>query len=68
MTALLYVLLAVVIAVAIWQIASIFNLKGVIATEKDNNTQGILFALFGIFFYGLMIFYFVKYFLILLPD
>lgn len=68
MTALLYVLLAVVIAVAIWQIASIFNLKGVIATEKDNNTQGILFALFGIFFYGLMIFSFVKYSSLLLPD
>jgi cytochrome c oxidase subunit II len=68
MTALLYVILAVVIAVAIWQIASIFNLKSVIATEKDNNTQGILFALFGIFFYGLMIFSFVKYSVVLLPE
>ncbi|MBI9039996.1 cytochrome c oxidase subunit II [Lutibacter sp.] len=68
MTALLYVLLAIVVAVAIWQIASIFNLKGVIATEKDNNTQGILFALFGIFFYGLMIFSFWKYSVILLPE
>jgi cytochrome c oxidase subunit 2 len=68
MTALLYVLLAIVIGVAIWQVASIFNLKGVIATEKDNNTQGILFAAFGIFFYGLMIFSFVKYSSILLPD
>jgi cytochrome c oxidase subunit 2 len=68
MTALLYVLLAIVVAVAIWQIASIFNLKGLIATEKDNNTQGILFALFGIFFYGLMIFSFWKYSVILLPE
>ena len=48
MTAILYILLAIVIAVAIWQVTSIFNLKGAIATEKDNNTQGILFALFGI--------------------
>ena len=47
MTAILYILLAIVIAVAIWQVTSIFNLKGAIATEKDNNTQGILFALFG---------------------
>jgi cytochrome c oxidase subunit II len=68
MTALLYVILAVVVAVAIWQVASIFNLKSVIATEKDNNTQGILFALFGIFFYGLMIFSFVKYSVVLLPE
>ncbi|PHS51639.1 MAG: cytochrome C oxidase subunit II [Lutibacter sp.] len=68
MTALLYVILAVVVAVAIWQVASILNLKSVIATERDNNTQGILFALFGIFFYGLMIFSFVKYSVVLLPE
>ncbi len=68
MTALLYVLLAIVICIAIWQIASIFNLKGAIATEKDNNTQGILFALFGVFFYGLMIFSFAKYSVVLLPE
>ncbi|PCH53769.1 MAG: cytochrome C oxidase subunit II [Flavobacteriaceae bacterium] len=68
MTALLYVLLAIVIGVTIWQITSILNLKSTIATDKDNNTQGILFAAFGIFFYGLMIFSFWKYSVILLPD
>jgi len=68
MTALLYVLLAIVICIAIWQITSILNLKSAIATEKDNNTQGILFAAFGIFFYGLMIFSFWKYSVILLPE
>jgi len=68
MTALLYILLAIVIAVAIWQVTSILNFKSVIATEKDNNIQGILFAVFGVFFYGLMIFSFVKYSVILLPD
>ncbi|MGV8945013.1 MAG: cytochrome c oxidase subunit II [Lutibacter sp.] len=68
MTALLYILLAFVIGIAIWQIISIFNLKGVIATEKDNNTQGILFAVFGVFFYGLMIYTFWRFFVTLLPD
>ncbi|MFK5959208.1 MAG: cytochrome c oxidase subunit II [Lutibacter sp.] len=68
MTALLFVLLAIVIAVSIWQVTSILNLKSTIATEKDNNTQGILFAVFGIFFYGLMIFSFWKYSVILLPE
>jgi cytochrome c oxidase subunit 2 len=68
MTALFYFILAIVIGIAIWQIISIFNLKGAIATEKDNNTQGILFAAFGIFFYGLMIFSFWKYSVILLPE
>ena len=68
MTAILYVLLAIVVGVSIYQIANIFNLKSVIATEKDNNTQGILFAVFGVFFYALMIFCFVKYSVILLPE
>jgi len=68
MTALLYVLLAIVIGIAIWQITSILNLKSTIATEKDNNTQGILFVAFGIFFYGLMIFSFWKYSVVLLPE
>jgi cytochrome c oxidase subunit 2 len=68
MTALLYVLLAVVVAVAIWQVASILNLKGAIATDKDNNTQGILFAVFGVLFYGLMIYSFAKYSVMLLPE
>lgn len=68
MTALFYILLAIAIGIAIWQIISIFNLKGVIATEKDNNTQGILFVVFGIFFYGLMIFSFWEYSVILLPE
>ncbi len=68
MTALLYVLLAVVLAVAMWQIASILKFKSAIATEKDNNIQGILFVAFGVFFYGLMIFSFWKYSVILLPE
>ena len=68
MTALLYVLLTIVVAVGIWQITSILNLKSSIASEKDNNSQGILFAVFAIFFYGLMVFSFVKYSVVLLPE
>jgi len=68
MTAILYVLLAVAVSVAIWQVTSIFKLNSVIATEKDNNTQGILFAVFGVFFYLLMIYCFVKYSVVLLPE
>jgi cytochrome c oxidase subunit 2 len=68
MTALLYVLLAIVVSVGIWQITSILNLKSSVATDKDNNIQGILFAVFGLFFYGLMIFSFVEYSVVLLPE
>jgi len=40
MTAILYILLAIVIGVAIWQVTSILNLKGVIATEKTITNKG----------------------------
>ncbi|PCI32795.1 MAG: cytochrome C oxidase subunit II [Flavobacteriaceae bacterium] len=68
MTALIYTFIAIVSAIALWQITNIFNLKGVIATEKDNNTQGYLFAVFGIFFYVLMIYCLVAYNVVLLPE
>lgn len=68
MTAILYILLAIVIGVAIWQVANIFKLTGSVATNKDNNTQGILFAVFGVAFYALMIFSFANYSTLMLPD
>jgi len=68
MTAILYILLAIVIGVAIWQVANIFRLTGSVATNKDNNTQGILFAVFGVAFYAFMIFCFAKYSTLMLPE
>lgn len=68
MTAILYILLAIVIGVAIWQVANIFKLTGSVATNKDNNTQGILFAIFGVAFYAFMIFCFAKYSTLMLPE
>ncbi|MBL4747177.1 MAG: cytochrome c oxidase subunit II [Flavobacteriaceae bacterium] len=68
MTALIYIFIAIVSAIAIWQVTNIFNLKGVIATERDNNTQGYLFAAFGVFFYVLMIYCLVAYNVVLLPE
>jgi len=68
MTALFYVFIAIVIATAFWQITNIFNLKDVIATDKDNQTQGKLMIAFMIFFYGLMIFSFWNYSSVLLPE
>ena len=45
-----------------------FNLKKNIATEEDNDQQGKLMFAFMIFFYGLMIFSFWKYWSVLLPE
>ncbi|WP_196885764.1 cytochrome c oxidase subunit II [Aureivirga sp. CE67] len=68
MVALFYILIAIAIATGIWQLTSIFKLKDVVASEKDNNLQGILFGIFGIFFYIGMIYCLVQYNSLLLPE
>ena len=61
MAALYYIFIAIVIIVGIWQVTNIFKLKDVIASDKDNQTQGKLLALFGISFYIFMIYGFIKW-------
>jgi cytochrome c oxidase subunit 2 len=68
MLALIYILIAVLIASTFWQLTNVFNLKKNIATEEDNDQQGKLMFAFMIFFYGLMIFSFWKYWAVLLPE
>ena len=53
MLALFYIFIGVAIGVSFWQITRILNLRGVIATDKDNDRQGKYFILFGIFIYAL---------------
>ena len=40
MLALFYIFIGVAIGVSFWQITRILNLRGVIATDKDNDRQG----------------------------
>ena len=68
MLALIYILIAVLIASTFWQLTNVFNLKNEIATEEDNDQQGKLMFAFMIFFYALMIFCFWKYSAVLLPE
>jgi cytochrome c oxidase subunit 2 len=68
MLALIYILIAVLIASTFWQLTNVFNLKKNIATEEDNDQQGKLMFAFMVFFYGLMIFSFWKYWAVLLPE
>ncbi len=68
MLALIYILIAVFIASTFWQLTNVFNLKKDIATEEDNDQQGKLMFAFMVFFYGLMIFSFWKYWAVLLPK
>ncbi|MCF6279416.1 MAG: cytochrome c oxidase subunit II [Flavobacteriaceae bacterium] len=68
MLALIYTLIAVLIASTFWQLTNVFNLKNEIATEEDNDQQGKLMIAFMIGFYALMIFSFWKYSAVLLPE
>ena len=68
MLALIYILIAILIASTCWQLTNIFNLKKEIATEEDNDQQGKLMFAFMIAFYAFMIFCFWKYSAVLLPE
>ena len=49
MLALFYIFIAVAIGVSFWQITRILNFRSVIATDKDNDTQGKIFLWFTSF-------------------
>ncbi len=68
MLALIYILIAVLIASTFWQLTNVFNLENEIATEEDNDQQGKMMFAFMIGFYVLMIFCFWKYNAVLLPE
>lgn len=68
MLALIYILIAILIASTFWQLTNVFNLKKDIATDEDNDQQGKLMFAFMVGFYGLMIFCFWKYWAVLLPK
>jgi cytochrome c oxidase subunit 2 len=67
MLALFYIFIGVAIGVSFWQITRILNLRGVIATDKDNDRQGKYFILFGIFIYALMIYCLIGMNVLMLP-
>ena len=68
MQALFYILVAVAIAVGIWQVTKIFKLSRTVANTKDNDIQGKLMLGFMIVFYLFMIFTVFKWKHVFLPD
>ncbi len=68
MLALFYIFIGVAIGVSFWQITRIMNLRSVIATDKDNDTQGKLFILFGVFIYAMMIYCLIGMNVLMLPE
>ena len=68
MLALFYIFIGVAIGVSFWQITRILNLRGVIATDKDNDRHGKYFILFGIFIYALMIYCLIGMNVLMLPE
>jgi cytochrome c oxidase subunit 2 len=68
MLALFYIFIGVAIGVSFWQITRIMNLREVIATDKDNDTQGKLFLVFTAFFYAMMIYCLIAMNVLMLPE
>ena len=68
MLALFYIFIAVAIGVSFWQITRIMNLRSVIATDKDNETQGKLAIGFLVFLYAIMIYCLIALNVIMLPE
>ena len=68
MLALFYIFIAVAIGVSFWQITRILNFRSVIATDKDNDTQGKIFLWFTAFFYAMMIYCLIFLNVLMLPE
>ncbi|MEX0275828.1 MAG: cytochrome c oxidase subunit II [Flavobacteriaceae bacterium] len=74
MTTLLTLAVLVLVAIAVWQMAKIFELSQLrnerqeIANDQDNKTNGYLMFAFLVFIYGITIFSFAKYGKVLLPE
>ena len=68
MLALFYIFIAVAIGVSFWQITRIMNFRSVIATDKDNETQGKIALGFLVFLYAMMIYCLIAMNVYLLPE
>ncbi len=68
MLALFYIFIAISIGVSFWQITRILNFRSVIATDKDNDTQGKILLVFIALFYGMMIYCLIALNVVLLPE
>lgn len=70
MTAILYILVFVAIAIGLWQAVKLFGLLKVdqVATEKDNNKNGWIMLGMLALLYFLMIYSFLTYSKVLLPE
>jgi len=74
MTAFLIIIVVILFGVAVWQMNKIFKLsnssnsnESILATNKDNNTQGYLLLGFVIFLYAFLAYCFWKWSGVLLP-
>ena len=68
MLALFYIFIGVAIGVSFWQITRILDFREVIATDKDNATQGKNALYFMAFLYAIMIYCLIFMNVIMLPE
>ena len=68
MLALFYIFIAIAIGVSFWQITRIMNFRSVIATDKDNETQGKLAIGFLVALYAMMVYCLIAINVVMLPE
>ncbi len=68
MLALFYIFIAIAIGVSFWKITRIMNCRSVIASDKDNDTQGKIALGFLVFLYAMMIYCLIAMNVIMLPE
>ncbi|QXP73407.1 cytochrome c oxidase subunit II [Tenacibaculum sp. AHE15PA] len=68
MLALFYIFIAIAIGVSFWQITRIMNFRSVIATDKDNETQGKLAIGFLVALYAMMVYCLIAMNVVMLPE
>jgi len=68
MLALFYIFIAVALGVSFWQITRVMNLRGVIANDKDNDTQGKIALGFLVLLYAMTIYCLIGMNVLMLPE
>jgi len=66
--AILYTLIAIVVAVGFWKVVKLFGLDSVIANKKDNQYQGVMFAVVGVLFFDFVLYCFIDFSEVMLPP
>lgn len=68
MMAIFYILIAIIFGVACWKVAKLLGWNAILANKKDNQYQGVLFAVVGVLFFDFVLYCFIDFSDVMLPE